>query len=250
MGEKYLGWSPYSCDLNNPVLLADFNGLEPIKPLVGTIQQVINQFRENNITTVAQIREFYANPKQLSADKENPYVRYVYTEENGWVDMRHFFAAADMGETVMDAGEIAQCAGGLASCYSYEDLPSNRFGGESSNALKETITEKQSTPNGLVSVTKTRFREGNNLFGALISTFSKAGVTTPETAANYAKLPKKERPKAPDGYWAIGAGGERRYEVYSKQKKSEMIKTGKYVPQNFSDKKMDLTNFPEPAEGY
>lgn len=44
----------------------------------------------------------------------------------------------------MDALELSQCAAGYGSCYSYEDLPSNDFGGNA--PLTDEVIEMQYSP--------------------------------------------------------------------------------------------------------
>src|SRR5690606_15284506 len=116
-------WSPYSFVFNNPIYLVDKDGREPSRASAGTIAQALAYFRVMGANTVAQIANIYATTNETQPPVG--FVRYVYTEDNGWIDLRHYFGAIQHGETVMDAGEITQCVGGLASCYSYEDLPSN-----------------------------------------------------------------------------------------------------------------------------
>ena len=53
--------TPYAINRNNPIQYIDPNGNEPIKRLVGTIQEVLAFFRENNINTIEKIDAFYAN---------------------------------------------------------------------------------------------------------------------------------------------------------------------------------------------
>jgi RHS repeat-associated protein len=233
LAEKFPGWSPYNFVMNNPINLIDPDGREPIKPLVGTIQQALSFFRANNITTVRGIDDFFKNPTDANGNRlgAGDYVRYVYTENNGWIDLRHYFGSAIRGELPMDALELSQCAAGYGSCYSYEDLPSNDFGGNA--PLTDEVIEMQYSPmeKGVVPKKKEVFKTGESLLDAVENHFTGAGATNPESAPNYNNLPYRERPKAPNST-------------------DKEINTGKYVPQNRSEKPYDLSKFPKPSEEY
>jgi hypothetical protein len=229
LAHKFAAWSPYNFVMNNPILMVDPDGREPIKPLVGTIQQAIEFYRLRGFTTIHQIQNFYANPIDENgkhiAHKDGGYTRYVYTEKNGWLDLRHVFSICSNGEAAMDDFENAQCLGGLGSCFSYEDLPSNHFGTTLSTAIK--------TRNG--------FLTDENLYNTLSNVFDKAGATKPENAPNYSQLPLRERPKVPDF---------KNNALLSDQDKQFMIELGAHCPQNFSEKPYNLAKFPSPAPSF
>jgi hypothetical protein len=232
--------SDFSCFHNNPVFLIDPNGLEPIKPLVGTINSAIEQWRINGCTTVTQIRNYYENPPQ------DPYTRYVYTKSNGWIDLKHYFGAIHYGEVFMDMLEMTQCLAGYPSCYSYEDLPSNNFGGNA--PVFDIIESTQPDENGIYIPDFTRkLKTGTELLISINEHFTNAGATNPESAINFSKLPSRERPKVPDikdTFWGIPISW------HTEEEKLKLIETGNYVPQNYSDKPIDLTRFPEPGTDY
>jgi RHS repeat-associated protein len=134
-------WNRYSYVLNNPVSLTDPDGREPNKTQAATVQQIVaiveQTERDNPNATRAEILQrvdgFFRSQQQGRGQW-----RYVYTEEVGWIDFRHFFAAgnqaATVGEVVTNAlglgVEIYQSATGDESGFSYEDLGSNAAGAD------------------------------------------------------------------------------------------------------------------------
>ena len=155
------------------------------------------------------------------------YVRYVYTEDNGWIDLKHFFGALKYGEAVMDAVEVAQETDGSRSAFSYEDLPSNDFGGN----FRRRLFKRGRKGNVLTDVQ----REGEELYDALGSYFEGAGSTAPENAPNWEQMPesrtRRKLPKFPRGT------------RNRDQKIRDLLSTGDYVPQNYSQEPYDLTDF-------
>jgi len=245
LAEDYAAWNPYNYVLGNPVLLTDPDGREPILPLVGTIQQAINFFRNNGLNTVGAIDNFYRNPVDQNGNALNNanFVRYVYTENNGWVDLRHYVGTFIRGETAMDALEIVQCAGGLGSCYSYEDLPSNRMGGDAFRFIADAdfspLEDKDYVP-----------RTGEELFNGILEQFGVEGATAPENAPNFSVLPTVERPKVPSINGVRIISGFVVPTFFSSEEQQQMINTGQFVPQNYTEEPFDLNNFPTPADGF
>ncbi|WP_052352632.1 RHS repeat domain-containing protein [Chryseobacterium oranimense] len=141
--------------------------------------------------------------------------RYVYTSKGGWVDMVHFLFYAGraynykqekieaqkeviekggavslqtlskskmnpVGESLQDgyAQEASDVAFAAHSAYSYEDLPSDKFGAEFGANIFD--------PNSKLS------------FGEqLLNYMDKLGATNPENAPNYNELPKQDNLKTP-----------------------------------------------------
>lgn len=123
------------------MLLTDPDGEEPNKSQAVTIQQIVaivEQTQRDNPNLgpreiLQRVDGFFQAQRDAPGDP-----RYVYTEERGWVDFKHFFAAANQAASV---GEVATNALGLAvevvqtitqnpSAFSYEDLPSNAAGAD------------------------------------------------------------------------------------------------------------------------
>jgi len=179
--DKYVSLSPYNYTSNNPVYFIDPDGrdIEPALNQSGTIQQAIAQWKEYGITTIEQIKGFSDN-KNIDG-KGGMAIRYVYTKDNGWIDLAHYAGVQHYGKTAMDGLEptsgnkLAQMLffgdGANDSYYSYEDLPSNEF---SSEIDLEGL-------------------EGDELMDAILEHFKSANATTPEEAPNYNQIPNDDK---------------------------------------------------------
>jgi len=226
LAHKYPSWSPYAAFANNPILYIDEDGKEPARNRAGTIEQAMAQWKANKKTTVNDILNYI--------DKNKDAVRYIYTEDKGWIDMAHYFGTIKYGKTAMDLLEPASGSkilqetifgeGADKSYYSYEDLPSNKFGSE---APVFNITERYSpTEKGMVYDVKQKTGEG--LLNAIEGQFKAAGATNPENAPNWQQIPldDQDRSRLPKNWTSTD------------------LQSGDYVPQNRSDKPYSLNNFP------
>ena len=213
--------------MDNPIIFVDPDGraVEPAINQAGTIQQAVAQWQAAGITTLDEIQGFVRN-KNIDGNGTAA-TRYVYTEDRGWIDLSHYILVQERGETLSDLLEpiggigIAQLFLGEdadRSTYSYEDLPSNQFSSE-------------------INLTNL---EGQDLFQAIENHFGTVGATNPESAPNYMKIPfdDQDRERLPMKL-ITGSGSP----VSALIPNSELLKTGKYVPQNMSSNPYPLDHF-------
>jgi RHS repeat-associated protein len=188
----YLGnpqnWNLYAYVLNSPLVLIDQDGREPNKAQAGTaadIVAIIRKIEKDNPTlTQTEILQRVDGYFRTKPDEAGN-VRYVYTKENGWLDMKHFFAAANVaanssiGEVKTIVGgllvEIGQTLEGDESAFSYEDLPTNAAGAEFGDE---------------------EFKPGGDKLSSQVEKFLEKTLqaTLPQFAPNYAALPKEPQP--------------------------------------------------------
>jgi RHS repeat-associated protein len=250
LASKFPFMAPYSFAVDNPILIIDEKGNEPARNQAGTIQQAIAQWNSNKKTTSWDIMRYIQNNKDA--------IRYVYTEDNGWIDLQHYFGAINYGETAMDALEVVAGPkfmqdlffgeGADKSYFSYEDLPSNAFGGDA--PVKEIVMEYSPIEKGVVP--KSKLKKGQALYDAIEEHFGSANATSSENAPNWTKIPfsDQERKRIPEiksmkmVYSLLEKTEIPIIEYYSDSEKSELLKSGDYVPQNHSEQPMNLDNFP------
>ena len=160
--EKMPSWSPYVYSFNSPLVFVDQHGKEPIKPLVGTVT-TFRTLLDNSPRKVGTFTSTAAHNYMLSLGNtkfswkqmrllptqtgyfNNKEGRYIYTKKGGWVDMAHFMFYAGkaykykqsgvenpIGEAVQDGYRQEFTDQFLAdhSAYSYEDLPSDKYGAD------------------------------------------------------------------------------------------------------------------------
>jgi len=229
---KYPHLTPYHYSANNPIMLIDPDGNEPILALVGTAgmfrtllnnsprgvgyytgQQAASYLRSLGNTEWSW-RQMRPLPTQTGYFNKRE-SRYIYTEKGGWLDMSHFMfyagkaydyklqkqAAQEMvngngfaymsqeaqaywykqagmnpaGEALQDGyyQERSDRVVAPYSAYSYEDLPSDRFGAD--------FGANHFDPNSKLSF-------GEQLYNYLQG----LGATNPQNAPNYNNLPTTE----------------------------------------------------------
>jgi len=202
--DKYPGLSPYIYSIDNPLRLIDANGLEPIKKQTGTAS-AYKEILNNTPSRVGETIGTAAEQKLLSLGEseltfnglqpKNTYfnttqVRYIYTKYGGWIDMAHFLFYAGRAYTIKGYGESDPIGSAVQegylqefmdpahTKYSYEDLPSDKFGAifaiqyfdpNSNSTLSEQISD------------------------FLIYTL---GAKDPENAPNYLTLPQEDSKKS------------------------------------------------------
>ncbi|WP_025667871.1 hypothetical protein [Aquimarina megaterium] len=209
--------------------------IEPALNQSGTIQEAIAQWKAYGITTVKQISSF-SSTKDINGIKGNNAIRYVYTEDNGWIDLAHYAGVQVYGKFLMDGLESASgnkllqkyIFGETAdkSYFSYEDLPSNEF-------------SSQVDIDGL---------EGDELFDAILSHFESAGATDPQEAPNYDQIPSddQKRSRLPEKEETVFDDSSPSRTSKKRTPDKSKLKTGKYIPQNKTSKPYNLDNF-DPA---
>jgi len=119
---KYPSLSPYAYCANNPVMLIDPDGREPILPFVGTLKGFMKFFyslgsgiasttgtnAHNAMLRMGQMTWTWGGPKPTNTApfNESNGNRYIYTEKGGWIDMSHFmFYAGRAYKAKMDQQE-------------------------------------------------------------------------------------------------------------------------------------------------
>lgn len=206
LAQKYPSFSPYSAFANNPILMKDEDGREPTIPYIGkssTFITLLNttthkvgyytgndaaNYMKNLSNTEMDWKHMRPKPTETGVFNMKP-GRYIYTEKGGWIDMAHFmFYAGDaykyktegkanpIGEAVQDGykQEFTDKFAHKSSAYSYEDLPSDKFGAE--------FGAKYFDP-----------KSKDNLGTQIQNYLNKVlGATDPENAPNYKSLPKEE----------------------------------------------------------
>jgi len=135
--DKYPQISPYNYSIDNPLNIIDPNGKDPYRSQLGSPKDVLNILQKNVGKTFGEISDVF-NESQ---------VRFIYTEKGGFIDLVHFFAAADISQsmTFNDAifgGETVEFIQGMMgneSADDPEDRPSNwegaKFGKENSSEM-------------------------------------------------------------------------------------------------------------------
>jgi RHS repeat-associated protein len=207
---KFPGISPYAAFNNNPIMFTDPDGKEPIRPKVGTaatfravldnsprrVGHFTGQSAHNYLLSLGNTEFKWKQMRPLPTQTgyfNDKVGRYIYTEQGGWVDMVHFlFYAGRASQYLLDGvehpfGEAVQDGFmqerldqifAKHSAFSYEDLPSNKFGADF--AVNHFDPDSELT------------------FGQQVESYliNVLGATNPESAPNFDILPEDypERP--------------------------------------------------------
>jgi hypothetical protein len=148
LAEEFTSWSPYNFVYNNPIYFTDPDGrapvpIEPVRPNVTGLLNYITTLSKQGVSSLSSLRTVYSNSTSAmygnsSNSDQTRKQRYLYSKRWGWVDMKHFSAAADVTDyAFITAGmtlkrgesvEKNQLNKKSLSAYSYEDLTSNLLG--------------------------------------------------------------------------------------------------------------------------
>ena len=146
---------------NNSLNLIDPDGKEPVKQYAGTLSDFLYTINVISSRKVGLFKGKEAHEYMRSLDNYNwqdfkpvptqtgffndKKGRYIYTEQGGWIDMSHFLFYAGRAynnkirgmpkpcEHAVKDGYNQELFDGLSaphSAYSYEDLPSDKFGAD------------------------------------------------------------------------------------------------------------------------
>ncbi len=207
LASKFANMSPYNFVLNSPLILSDPDGREPILETVGTVEDFIALLNNSNncvgLYQGQKASEYLASindtefsisacrpmPTQLGYYYNLPKGRYVYTKKGGWIDVSHFMFYASEAYNNLLSGE-QDCIGGALlvglgqevtdliesghSSFSYEDLPSDRFGAD--------FAVNYFDPESNFNLGEQIAKYMNNVLEA----------TIPENAPNFSNLPATE----------------------------------------------------------
>ena len=212
LGEKYYSWSGYNYVMDSPVRLVDPDGRESIKPIAGTVAEFkavldniskrkVGRFKGKQASdylkslgdTHFDLKRMRPVPTQTGFFNKKK-GRCIYTEKGGWIDMVHFMFYAGrayqyklagkenpIGEAVQDGymQEFTDQIFAPHSAYSYEDLPSDKYGAEF--AVNYFDPESDLT------------------FGEQIANYLNDVLcaTDPENAPNYEELPEADDRSSP-----------------------------------------------------
>jgi RHS repeat-associated protein len=211
MAGKYPSLSPYCYTANNPINVIDPDGREPVRSQAGTVAGFVNFFNntKNKMGTLtgtnahnamlrlgktewswSQMRPMPATTNPINSS----YDKYIYTEEGGWIDMSHFMFYAGkayqykqdgekypMGKALKDGllQEISDMIVAPHSAFSYEDLPSDKFGAD--------FGANHFDPNGK----KTLGEQVKDYMNTVLK------ATTPNKAPNYDTMPQNDSRNTP-----------------------------------------------------
>jgi RHS repeat-associated protein len=160
----------YSYVKNNPLKYTDPSGHEPVLGQLGSaIDIAIEMIKSNNnpdaakeTDSLARMRVHFSGETKfnnrkdtntpLRVESQGP-SRFVYTNERGWIDMRHFFTAAEytrdyggfLTSRILYVGELDQLKRGSVSAFSYEDMASNQAGIDFWNQYGDQISNGEIT---------------------------------------------------------------------------------------------------------
>jgi len=231
LAEKYYGWSPYNYVMNNPIILLDTDGKEPIKPQAGTANGFV-AFLNNTRTKMGMLTGALAHDAMMRLGKTemnwkhfrpepmttNPFNtskdKYVYTKKGGWLDMSHFMfyagKAYEYKQEKLSAQEVVNCEGFSSLSYeaqmafqqkaSMDPVGEAVQDGYSQEMSDRVVAEHSAYSYEDLPSDKLGAEFGTNYFDPnsklslgeqLLNYLNGLGATQPETAPNYRTMPTK-----------------------------------------------------------
>jgi RHS repeat-associated protein len=203
-------FNSYSYVRNNPFTYLDPNGEEPTKAQAGTISSFIKLMNTSpskagqykgqaagNYLSKAGSTSFnwsHFRPEPNETYYNTLSTRYIYTEKGGWVDMSHFMFYAGtayqfkldgendpVGKAIQDGyrQEFSDRFTAKQSAYSYEDLPSDKYGAD--------FATNYFNPNSKLTLSE----QINNYFTNVLK------ATDPSKAPNFWTMPEKDSKNPP-----------------------------------------------------
>jgi len=140
--EKHIQWTPYNYVLGNPMALIDPDGKDPRRNQLGSYKDVLKVIKNSKDKSFEGLTAAFANLEYNKDDKEKKGL-FLYTRNEGIIDMKHFFAAADWASKLSNTGssiaegmvldlglakEVQQFVLGTKSGFAPEDAHSNWLG--------------------------------------------------------------------------------------------------------------------------
>jgi RHS repeat-associated protein len=163
---------------------------------VGSLSALMDLIKSNNISSLEALFNFFGKGSGSESDESDSdkktkpsTVKYIYSERWGWIDLKHFSAAAMHTDNLFfGAGfvlrrgekiERQQESQGNTSAWSFEDLPSNLLG-----VYFESFLESSSAEGG--------FQGKLNTFFKLVGV-----VNDYQNAPNYSDIEAYEKGQVP-----------------------------------------------------
>jgi RHS repeat-associated protein len=145
---KFAHSSPYVAFADNPIFFVDADGNEPtVANRIGLSAYIalVRTVRCMNCDFLSKMHKFYGGQsntivthRSARSVGDSDVGRYLYSDRWGWIDMKHFFSAANLTDYLVFSGDFAleygedverkQEKAGVPSGYDYEDLKSNLLG--------------------------------------------------------------------------------------------------------------------------
>jgi hypothetical protein len=203
LASKYPGVSPYVFCFDNPIYYVDKDGLEPNKSQAGTWAQIrkilVEYFKNSKNQSLQKLR--YTEGAAGGGGQVGPFggdvgLRYIFTEQFGWIDLGHFFqVAAESQKAIGNTGKIL-----LFSNPQMLDIvkwklwnKTKEVEDKQSDETSDTQWSYEDAPSNLAGFTFwfLSYSDDDNLLSSLDDFFSAVGATEPSKAPNWGKMQSK-----------------------------------------------------------